>query len=116
MQDLAALEAIPSNVSRLACVHAFLGDRLSAVRLLNELKRRSYGEYVEPHALAQVHIALGNFDEALRLTEKAVASHDLAFPAMLSCPLLARPMQDRRLRQMFGNVRNLLAAPRRKIG
>ncbi|HZY96015.1 MAG TPA: winged helix-turn-helix domain-containing protein [Candidatus Cybelea sp.] len=115
-KDLELLPRTAANVSRLACVNAFRGDTLGASRLFKELEQRSTIEYVEPHCFAQIHIALGRYDEAVRLTEKAVASHDIAFPGMLSSPLLAEPMKDRKLRQMLGDVRNLLCKPRRKIG
>jgi DNA-binding winged helix-turn-helix (wHTH) protein/tetratricopeptide (TPR) repeat protein len=116
LKDLEAVPPTPANISRLACILAFLGDKLGATRLLKELEHRAATEYVEPHCLAQVHIALGRYDEAVRLTERAVANHDIAFPAMLDSPLLHRPMQDRPLRQMLGDVRDQLCKPRKKIG
>jgi tetratricopeptide (TPR) repeat protein len=116
MKDLELLPRTPANVSRLACLYAFLGDSFSATRLFKELERRSITEYVEPHCLAQVHIALGRYDEAVRLTERAIASHDILFAGLLSSPLLAAPMRNRRLRQMLGDVRNSLCKPNRKVG
>lgn len=116
MKDLELLPRTPANVSRLACVYAFLGDSLSATRPFKELEERSVTEYVEPHCLAQVHIALGRYDEAVRLTEQAIASHDIQFPSMLSSPLLAAPMKDRRLTQTMRDVRNRLCRPHQKVG
>jgi DNA-binding winged helix-turn-helix (wHTH) protein/tetratricopeptide (TPR) repeat protein len=116
VQDLDLLPRTPANVSRLACIHAFTGDMLSASRMLRELESRSRAEHVEPHSIAQLQIALGRYNEALCLTEKAIADHDLPFAAMPNSPLLHRPMQDRRVREMLGGVRNLLRTPRRKIG
>lgn len=116
LQDLEHLPDTPANLSRRACIYAYMGDRLGASRLLKELQDRSAREIVEPHCIAQVHIALGRPDEALRLTERAIALNDLAFPAMLGSPLLQAPMRDRRLRQTFGDVRNQLCRPHKKIG
>jgi DNA-binding winged helix-turn-helix (wHTH) protein/Flp pilus assembly protein TadD len=116
LQDLEHLPDTPANLSRRACIHAYMGDRLSASRMFRELQNRCAREIVEPHCIAQVHIALGRPDEALRLTEQAIATNDLAFPAMLASPLLQAPMRDRRLRQTLGDVRNRLCRPRKKIG
>jgi DNA-binding winged helix-turn-helix (wHTH) protein len=116
MNDLEQLPRTPANLSRRACIHTYMGDLLGASRLLRELQGRSASQYVEPHCMAQVHIALGRPDEAIRLTERAVAANDLAFPAMLSSPLLREPMKNRRLRQMLGEVNNALCRPHKKIG
>jgi DNA-binding winged helix-turn-helix (wHTH) protein/tetratricopeptide (TPR) repeat protein len=115
LRDLELLPKSPSNVSRLACIEAFVGNRSEASRIFFELQKRSAVEYVEPHCLAQVHIALGRYDEAMRLTEEALASHDLAFAAMANSPLLGHAAKDRPLGQLLGDVREYLCKPRRKI-
>jgi hypothetical protein len=81
-----------------------------------ELQRRASREYVEPHCIAQIQIALGHYDEALWLTDKAIASNDLAFPAMLTSPLLAEPMKNSRLRHVLLDMRKLLNRSQQKIG
>jgi DNA-binding winged helix-turn-helix (wHTH) protein len=116
MGDLEQLPRTHSNLSRLACVRAFMGDELGATRLLMELQRRSLKEYVEPHCIAQIQIALGHYDEAMWLTDKAIASNDLAFPAMLTSPLLAEPMKNPRLRHVLLDMRKLLNKSQQKIG
>ncbi|HEY6326780.1 MAG TPA: winged helix-turn-helix domain-containing protein [Candidatus Cybelea sp.] len=116
MQDLDHLPDTPANLSRRACIQAYMGDRLGAARLLRELQSRSTLEIVEPHCLAQVHIALGRPDEAIRLTERAIATNDLAFAAMLTSPLLRAPLQDRRVRQTLGDVHDRLCRSHKKIG
>jgi hypothetical protein len=116
MGDLEQLPRTNSNLSRLACVRAFMGDELGATRLLMELQRRASTEYVEPHCIAQIQIALGHYDEALWLTDKAIASNDLAFPAMLTSPLLAEPMKNSRLRHVLLDMRKLLNRSQQKIG
>lgn len=116
MKDLEDLADTPANLSRRACIQAYMGDRLGASRLFKELQLRCASEIVQPHCIAQVHIALGRPDEAVGLTERAIATNDLSFPAMLASPLLQAPMQDRRLRQTLGDVRNRLCRPHKKIG
>ncbi len=116
LKDLEHLPDTPANLSRRACVLAYSGDRLGASRLFKELQYRCAYEIVEPHCIAQLHIALGRPDEALRLTERAIATHDLAFAAMLNSPLLQAPMRDRRLQRTLGDVRNQLCRPHKKIG
>jgi hypothetical protein len=59
----------------------------------------------------QAHIALSHYDAAVRLTENAIANHDLLFATMLSAPLLHKPMQDQRLRQMLSEVGEFLCHP-----
>lgn len=107
-EDVEHLPRTGSNLSRLACIDASLGDEVGASRSFKELERRAAAEYIEPHVMAQAHIALGHYDAAVRLTERAIANHDLLFPTMLSSPLLHKPMQDRRLRRMFSEVRKSL--------
>jgi tetratricopeptide (TPR) repeat protein len=116
LDDLDQLPHTPANLSRRACIRAYLGDRLSAIRLFRELQRLSASRIVECHSIAQLHIALGRPDEGLRLIQRAIETHDLAFPAMLSSPLMYVPMQDRKVHQMFADVRNSLCRPRKKIG
>jgi len=116
MLDLGHLPKTTANLSRRGCIHAYSGDLLGASHALRELQHRSATQIVEPHCVAQVQIALGRPDEAVRLTERAIATNDVVFPAMLSSPLLHQPMKDRRLRQMLGDVRNTLCRPRKKIG
>jgi DNA-binding winged helix-turn-helix (wHTH) protein len=114
--DLEQLPRSPGNLSRRACIRAYLGDTLGASRLLRELQERAAVEYVEAHCLAQALIALGRYDEALALTHQAIASHDIKFPAMLKSPLLHGPMKNARLRQMLGDVQSSLFRANRKTG
>jgi DNA-binding winged helix-turn-helix (wHTH) protein/tetratricopeptide (TPR) repeat protein len=114
--DLEQMPRTAGNLSRLACVQAFLGDTLGASRLFKELHERAAVEYVEPHCLAQVLIALGRYDEAVGLTHQAIASHNIKFPAMLNSPLLQGPMKNARLRRMLGDVQSFLFRANRKTG
>ncbi|MBV8345348.1 MAG: winged helix-turn-helix domain-containing protein [Candidatus Eremiobacteraeota bacterium] len=116
MNDLDQLPRTPANLARRACVQAYMGDRLGASRLLRELYGRSASQNVQPHCLAQVHVALGRPDEAVRLTQRAIATNDVVFPAMLTSPLLHAPMRERRARQMLGDVSDTLCRPHKKIG
>jgi DNA-binding winged helix-turn-helix (wHTH) protein/thioredoxin-like negative regulator of GroEL len=115
LSDLQSLPASPQNFARLACIHAFEGNRFEASRLFVELQKRAAVEYVEPHCFAQVHIALGRYDDAARLTERAIACHDLGFAAMASSPLLHRAARERRARRVLADVQRYLCKPRKKI-
>lgn len=113
--DVQSLPASPQNLARLACIRAFEGNRFEASRLFVTLQKRAAVEYVEPHCFAQVHIALGRYDDAVRLTEQAVACHDLGFAAMPSSPLLHRAAKERRARRVLADVQRYLCKPRKKI-
>jgi DNA-binding winged helix-turn-helix (wHTH) protein/tetratricopeptide (TPR) repeat protein len=116
LRDLGQLPPTPANLSRRACVHAFMGDELSAKRLLSELQRRAAHENVQPYCLAQAYVALGRTDAALRLTSTAIEQGDLRFPALLDSPLLAGRISDKHLREAMDDVRKHLCAGRRKTG
>jgi DNA-binding winged helix-turn-helix (wHTH) protein/tetratricopeptide (TPR) repeat protein len=116
LRDLEQLPPTPANLSRRACVHAFMGDELSAKRLLSDLQRRASNEHVQPYCLAQVHIALGHTEAVLCLAAAAIELNDLRFPALLDSPLFARRINDRHLREGMSDFRRHLCGGRRKIG
>lgn len=104
LADLAKLPHSAANASRLGCLYALMGDSSSAMRVLSALQRRSSGQYVPPHCIAQLYIALGYYDRAVALTRLALDEHDLKFPAMFNSPLLSCAMRDKRLRASMSDV------------
>ncbi|HEY6486861.1 MAG TPA: winged helix-turn-helix domain-containing protein [Candidatus Cybelea sp.] len=116
LRDLEQLPPTPANLSRRACVHAFMGDALSTKRLLSDLQRRASTEHVQPYCLAQVHVALDHTDAVLCLATAAIELNDLRFPALLDSPLFARRINDRRLREGMSDFRRHICGGRRNIG
>ncbi len=57
--------------SLIACIYARTGRIEEARKILADLTNASQHEYVSSYALAQIHVALGEKEEALSLLEKA---------------------------------------------
>jgi tetratricopeptide (TPR) repeat protein len=71
-----ALELSEGDTNELAALaygHAVAHDAAEARKLLQELKERSGQTYVQPLALAVIHIGLGNRDEAFDWLARAFA-------------------------------------------
>jgi TolB-like protein/Tfp pilus assembly protein PilF len=62
----------PNGAARLAFVNARLGKKADAKKTLDALTTQSRQHWVPPYALAVVHLALGEKEEALRLLEKSL--------------------------------------------
>jgi tetratricopeptide (TPR) repeat protein len=62
----------------LAHSYALAGRTDEARAILAELKRERQERYVSPHAIAVVHIGLGEFEDALQWLERAHEAHDRA--------------------------------------
>jgi hypothetical protein len=52
-------------------VHARLGERIQALRILDELKGASKQEYVSAYSFAVIYLGLGEKDQAFAWLEKA---------------------------------------------
>jgi TolB-like protein/tetratricopeptide (TPR) repeat protein len=61
----------PNGAARLACVNARLGKKAEARKTLDDLTIQSRQHWVSPYALAVIHLALGENEEALRLLEES---------------------------------------------
>jgi len=61
----------PGSIELLATANARAGHRTTALRFINELKRRKETTYVPPGALINPHLALGDYDEAFVWFERA---------------------------------------------
>lgn len=62
----------PNGAARLASLNARLGKTAESRRTLDELTTQSRQHYIPPYALAVIHLALGEKEEALRLLEKSL--------------------------------------------
>jgi hypothetical protein len=56
-------------------MEAVSGHRAQALALLDELSRRAKTSYVSPARIAQIHLGLGERDQALALLDQAVEQH-----------------------------------------
>jgi serine/threonine protein kinase/tetratricopeptide (TPR) repeat protein len=65
----------PEILASVGYLHGRSGDLAGARRVLDDLTRLSADRYVSPGRLAQVHVALGERDEALNRLEEAAAQH-----------------------------------------
>jgi adenylate cyclase len=73
-EAIAALEAGDPNVFRTAALgylYAATGRTADARRILAEFRRQAQHQYVPAHALAPIHVALGEHDAALDELERA---------------------------------------------
>jgi tetratricopeptide (TPR) repeat protein len=61
----------PFQVSALAHAQAVGGNREEATRLLGVLEAGSENQYVSPYGIAEVYVALGDFDKAFHWLERA---------------------------------------------
>jgi serine/threonine-protein kinase len=61
----------PLGLSVLGTCLAYLNRREEALEILATLSRMAENHYVESHAIAQVHIALGNIDQAMESVNKS---------------------------------------------
>ena len=65
----------PEILASLGYLHGRSGDRVTARQILDGLTRLSADRYVSPGRLAQVHVGLGERDEALTRLEEAAVEH-----------------------------------------
>ena len=61
-----------NGAARLASVNARLGKKADVRKTLDDLTTQSRQHWVPPYALAVIHLAFGEKEEALRLLEKSL--------------------------------------------
>ena len=71
------LAPVPASLAMLAWAYSQAGRTEEVRKILSDLTSQSESHYVGPYALAVVHLALGEKEEALRLLEQAYADRDI---------------------------------------
>jgi TolB-like protein/DNA-binding winged helix-turn-helix (wHTH) protein/Flp pilus assembly protein TadD len=87
----------------LGYLYGIQGRREEARKVLTELKRRAWSQYVSPQLFAAVHLGLGEDEQALSLLEKAYeerAFEVIGFSGLLAEILLDNPRFQQLLRRM----------------
>ena len=71
---------VPFMVSCLACTYIIIGKKDQAEKLIDNLKKRSRTEYIQPICFYIFHIARGEQNLALEWLERACREHDTFLP------------------------------------
>jgi serine/threonine protein kinase len=66
----------PMLVGTLGWSYALAGRKAEARKLLAELEERAHGAYVSPYSIAQIHLGLGEIDDAFKWLDRAVDVRD----------------------------------------
>ncbi|MEK7757740.1 MAG: tetratricopeptide repeat protein, partial [Planctomycetota bacterium] len=103
-QGAEASNSEPNYVAEVAYGHAILGRREEARKLLEELMEQSAHKFVSSVSMAQVHVGLGEIDEAFVWLEKAFENREPFLPLLNVNPrwnaLRGDPRFDDLLRRM----------------
>jgi DNA-binding winged helix-turn-helix (wHTH) protein len=76
-----------------------------ARRIRNELNARRRGEYIDPYAMARIHLALGSMDSAADALAQAVNDRVGYLPTVAVDPFVAPFRNDRRFAAIVGQLR-----------
>jgi len=68
-------------------VHARLGERSQALRILDELKGASKQKYVSAYSFAVIYLGLGEKDQAFAWLEKAYEERSFLLPYLKVDPI-----------------------------
>ncbi len=88
----------------LASLYAQSGNRKEAVKILRELEEQDETSYVPPTDLAQIHLALGNVDEAFRFLDNAVEVRDADLFMVGVSPIWDPLRRDPRFDELLGRL------------
>lgn len=77
---LSAWGRTPMLISELGYNYAASGRKAEARKVLDELRRRSAAEFIDPYPLAWIHVALGEPDKALTSLEQAYEARSAWMP------------------------------------
>jgi TolB-like protein/Tfp pilus assembly protein PilF len=72
----------PGYLARLGRAYALAGHRQRAQEILNQLNQRAKEEYVRPTRMAELHLALGDKQQALTWLEKGYQERDIGMVAI----------------------------------
>ncbi|MFL6526827.1 MAG: tetratricopeptide repeat protein [Chthoniobacterales bacterium] len=85
----------------IACIYARSGRSEEARQILTDLTNRSQHEYVSSYGLAQIHVALGEKEEALSLLEKAYEERGMQTGGNDTSPVIDKRMDPLRNEPRF---------------
>jgi tetratricopeptide (TPR) repeat protein len=93
---LAEFEKLPDRRRDVygAYVHARLGERSQALRILDELKGASKQEYVSAYSFAVIYLGLGEKDQAFAWLEKAYEERSFLLPNYLKVDPIWDPLRS----------------------
>ena len=86
----------PYGASALAYAYARSGDRPAALRIIDDLKRRSARELVPPVHIAIAYGALGDLTQGIEWLNRGIDQHDIYIPENFFEPLLDPLRRDPR--------------------
>lgn len=79
-EKAAKLSQDATSLSALAHAYAASGQRVKAIRIVEQLESAPKEKYVSPYEIAPVFVALGEKDRALSLLEQSLQEHDSRMP------------------------------------
>jgi Flp pilus assembly protein TadD len=88
----------------LGYAYAFAGRREDAMRVLAKLEERAAHAHVSPHAIASIHLGLGETERALEWLERAYREHDRALAWLKVHPRLDPLRGDPRFEELVRKV------------
>jgi len=85
----------------LPCAYAASGNKEKARTILGQLKQQSTREYIPPHLIANVYVALGDKDEAFEWLRKGLEDHDGGMVGLKVDPALDSLRSDPRFQDLL---------------
>src|SRR5215469_13544477 len=88
----------------LAQAHALAGHRHEAQQMLQELLQNANHEYVMPYVIGQIHVALGQIDDAIRWLETGWQERAAWMPFLKTDPRMDVLRSDPRFVELMGRI------------
>jgi tetratricopeptide (TPR) repeat protein len=94
----------PDEYAALAYAYALSGRRADALRIIEDLKRRSERMYIPPSLIAFIYAGLGEKDKAFEWMEKAYVGRDFLMSVLNVEPLFDQLRDDPRFDRLTSRV------------
>jgi tetratricopeptide (TPR) repeat protein len=91
----------PYAAAGLAYAYAVSGDREAALKIVNDLKRRSDRELIPPFAIAAGYAGLGDATRGIEWLNRGIDQHDIYIPENFFEPLLDPLRKDPRFEEVL---------------
>lgn len=78
---------LPLQLSYLCMAYAFAGQRVEALKLLDELKEQEKKRYVRPWCYVLAYMGLGDHERALEYLRKSYENRDISIMLRTASPL-----------------------------